>query len=413
MNWFQLKPLTWLKLIPLFVFPIVLTAAGCDATAGEILKGVLQSVDSVEGEVTIVTKDGKTVTLDLGTEAQVETDEAGSTLPSTLPPSVEVLEPGASVEVEVNEGGQVVQRIKAKQRKVEGTVVEIVDNEVTIETERGRRVTLAVTDRTRIRLEDHLTGTLEDLRVGQPVKVKFGTESRVAFKIDTREEEAKIEGVVVRVNGDEVTVETERGRRLILVVHIGTRIELDDDFPGTPADLREGLPIEAKFDPYTRRVFKIEVEKAEIEGIIVEIVSNEITVEMERGIRRTVSVDNRTRVEVDDDFPGALTDLQVGERVEVRFDPVTSRAFKVEVQEADEEEREEVEIEGAIVGIEGGRVTIETESGRIVTLPVTDRTYIELEDDLLGAASDLQEGAEVEVKFYPNTDDALKIELGD
>ena len=58
-------------------------------------------------------------------------------------------------------------------------------------------------------------------------------------------------------------------------------------------------------------------------------------------------------------------------------------------------------------------MTVETESGRRRTLTITDSTRIKLDDDLPGNLLDLREGTEVEVKFNPSTNVALKIEVED
>ena len=147
----------------------LLLAIACTLSERELLDGILQNVDSANGEITIVTKDGKTITLTIATEAPVETEGASSAL--------ETLEPGASVKVEVNEDGRVVQRIEARQAKVKGVIIEIEGNKVTIESERGREVTVTATDLTRIKLEDDFPGTLADLQVGAEVQVKYDPDS--------------------------------------------------------------------------------------------------------------------------------------------------------------------------------------------------------------------------------------------
>ncbi len=255
-------PITLLAFVVVFVLAV---ASACTPSEAKLVEGILQNVDSVNGEITIVTEDGKTITLTIATGAQVETEGATSAL--------ETLEPGTSVEVEVNDDGQVAQHIKARLAKVEGVIVGIEGNEVTVESERGRLVTVLVTDRTRIELEEDFPGTLADLRVGAEVEVKFDPESRVAFKVDAEEEEAEIEGIIVQIDGNEVTIETERGHRRTLIVGDQTRIELEDDFPGIMADLQVGIEVEAKFDPFTRLAFKIEVEEEEerVERGIIEI----------------------------------------------------------------------------------------------------------------------------------------------
>ena len=116
-NWPNRKRVTRSIFYFLFVPIMLLAALACTAAEAEMLKGILENVDTVNGEITILTKDGKTVILTISTDAPVVTDGAISAL--------ETLEPGASVEVEVDEDRLVVRRIKAHQAKVEGTIVGI------------------------------------------------------------------------------------------------------------------------------------------------------------------------------------------------------------------------------------------------------------------------------------------------
>ena len=323
----RFREATRFKLFGPLMLLMLLAAMACAPSDIQLIEGILQNVDSVNGEITIVTKDGKTVTLTIATQAPIETEGASSAL--------ETLELGASLEVEVDGDGRVAQRIEVRQAKVEGVIVEIAGDEVTLESDRGRRVTVRVTDRTRIELEDDFPGTLADLQVGAEVEVKFDPDSKVAFRIDAEEEEAEIEGVVVEVSGNEVTIETERGRKLTLVVGDRTRIELEDNFPGTIADLRVGAEVEAKFDPYTRTAYKIEIEEdeAEITGVIVDIDGDEIIVETESGRRRTLAITDVTGIKLEDDFPGNLLDLREGTEVRVKFNPSTNVAIKIEVRD--------------------------------------------------------------------------------
>lgn len=158
---------------------MLLATIACTPSEAELIEGLLHNVDAVNGEITIVTKDGKTVTLTIATEAPVETEGESSAL--------EALEPGASVEVEVNGGGKVAQRIEARLAKIEGTIVEIDGQEVMVETEGGRRRTVLVTDRTRIKLEEDFPGSLGDLQLGAEVEVKFDPERAVAHYGDVKE----------------------------------------------------------------------------------------------------------------------------------------------------------------------------------------------------------------------------------
>ena len=411
MTMLRLRTIDKRFLLAAFVALVLLAAIACDTAQVQLIEGVLQSVDSANGQITVVTKDGKTVTLTIATDAPVETEGAGSTLPgSTLPPTVETLEPGASITVEVNNDRQVAQRVKARQAKVEGVIVKVEGQQVTVESERGRQVTVTVTDRTSIELDDDFPGALADLRAGVEVKIKFDSESLLAFKIDTEEEEAEIKGIVVLVEGNEVTIETKRGRRLMLVVSDRTRIELEDDFPGTISDLQVGVEVETKFDPFNRTAFKIEVkeEEAEIKGIVSNVVGNEVTVQTERGATSTLIIGDRTRVELEDDISGTLADIQAGIRIEADFDPISRSASKIQVLK-----EEGAKIEGVVTHVSGNQVTVETKRGRSRTVVIDDRTRIELDDDFAGTMADLQVGIQVEAKFDAVTRMASKVEVQD
>ena len=381
-----------------------LIMAACTSAELELLQGILQDVDTVSGEITIVTEDGRTITFTIESDADVDTVDSTTTL--------EGLETGATVNVEVDDDDETVARhVRIRLRKVEGRITAIAADQITILDSDDEIVTVSVNDATNIELEDDFAGVLSDLQVGGEVKVKFDPRTNVAFKIDIEEEDEEIEGTLVEVDDDEITVETERGRRLTLEVTDRTRVEFEDDVPGNISDLPVGTEVEVKFDPARRLAFKIEVEdddQAEIEGLIVTVDGNDVTIESESGRTVTVTVDERTRIEIEDDLRGTIDDLAPGLDVEAKFNPITSRAAKIEVEDGDQ-----AEIEGLIVSVDGNNVTIESEGGRAVTVIVDERTRIEIEDDLRGTIDDLAPGLDVEAKFNPITSRAAKIEVED
>ena len=330
-RWTQLKTVTKYRVLAMLTPLILLAALACEGLEAELVRGILQDVDTVNGEITITTNDGKTITLNIDTAASVATESDGSSLQS----SFETLEPGTSVEVELDDDGNGVRGIVARLAQAKGTLVAIEGNEVTVESLRGHQATVLVTEQTRIRLEDDFPGQLADLTLGAEVKIKFDPVSRVAFKIDTEDEEAKIKGSIVEAVADQVIVETSRGRRLTLAIGDRTRVELGHDLPGTYADLRVGDQVEVKFDPFTRMAYKIEVEEREskIKGVISELEGDQVTIDTELGRSLTLAVGRQTRIELADDFPGTYEDLQVGDRVEARFDSVARAAFRIDVKD--------------------------------------------------------------------------------
>ena len=187
-------------LISLCLVVVLVLSGACTQNEVDQLEGILQNVDTANGEITIVTKDGQTVTLKIDTEASVEAEGASSTL--------ETLEVGASIQVEVNEGNQVIQHIKAQQTEIEGEIVQIVGDKVTVESEDGERVTILVSDDTRIESEDDSPGTPSTLQVGDKIETRFDPESNTAFSIIGREEEGQ---QVEADNGPDKEKESETG----------------------------------------------------------------------------------------------------------------------------------------------------------------------------------------------------------
>ena len=188
---------------------------------------------------------------------------------------------------------------------------------------------------------DDLPGTYADLRVGDQVEVKFDPFTRTAYEIEVEEQDSKIKGVIAQLaqlEGNQVTINTELGRSRTLAVGDQTRIELANDFSGTYDDLRVGHEVEATFDPVALTIFEIEVEEQEsrIKGVITQLAQlegNQVTIDTERGRSLTLAVGQQTRIELGDDFPGTYEDLQVGDRVEARFDSVARAAFRIDVKD--------------------------------------------------------------------------------
>ena len=150
---------------------------------------------------------------------------------------------------------------------------------------------------------------------------------------------AEVEGTIQGLDPENrtVTILSERGREVTLHIPEGTRIKLEEDFPGGFADLRIGAEIEAKFNPDTLVASKIKVEEqeAEVKGVVqaVNTDSNTLTIVTQSGRELELRVESQTRVDMDD-FKGAtLADLKVGDEVEAKFNPETRVAYKIEVED--------------------------------------------------------------------------------
>src|SRR5262249_30058089 len=99
-------------------------------------------------------------------------------------------------------------------------------------------------------------------------------------------------------------------------------------------------------------------EEGEVEGTItgVDIGASTVTVTPSGGSPITVNVTAETEIEAGEDNEGAtINDLLVGMFVEVKFDPVTLNAFRIE-DEGDQDD--EGEIEGTVTAVGAGTITI-------------------------------------------------------
>ncbi len=307
---------------------LVLSGLACTNADLKLLEGVLGEVDSVNGQVTIVTADGRTVTLTIDTETLVETEQGSAAL--------EALVPGADIAITLNENGEVVRKIKAHLAKVEGNIVKIDAGQITIQGKHGELVTLTVNEGTRIELEDDFPGSLADLQVGMEAEVRYNPENSVALRVETEKEDTEIKGAIIHVADDKITIATKQGRQVTLIVGPGTRIDWDGQGPDGLDRLAEGLKVKAKFDSFTLRASKLEVEEdaaeAKVEGRLVEVSAEQITVRTDQGVELTLEVNNATRIKLHDE-QRTLQDLPVGQIVEIKYNPITKVAIRVEVED--------------------------------------------------------------------------------
>lgn len=141
-------------IISLCLIVVLAFISACTPNEVDQLEGIIQNVDAAKGEITIVTKDGQTVTLNIDTEAQVEAQGSPST--------IDTLEIGASIQVEVNEDNQVVQRIEVHQAEEEVVenveVVEEVDTEDKVEIEDEESIDENTAEISSLSDDDKVTG---------------------------------------------------------------------------------------------------------------------------------------------------------------------------------------------------------------------------------------------------------------
>ena len=151
-------------------------------------------------------------------------------------------------------------------------------------------------------------------------------------------------------------------------------------------------------------------EECEISGTIdaIDLTANTVTITSEYGDWSvTVNVTPDTLIEIEDIAAPTIADLAVGQKVEVVYASDTQNAFRIEVENEDEEGY----AEGPITAIDpvAGTITIDC-YGSPVTLFVTASTKIE-KNDAPAVFSDLQIGDDGMAEYNTTTMIAKEIEV--
>lgn len=237
---------------------LAVLASACTPAQVQQLEGLLQNVDTVNGTVTVTTKDGKTVTLTINNNTVTMVDGSNTTVFN--------LEPGAKVKIET-EGG-VARSIADESASVEGTISAVQGGQVTVRRQSGADVAVNVTAQTSIRLEGDRTGSLSDLKVGLRVVVKYDLQTMNAIRVmlNTRQK-TEVEGTITAISGNNVTISTKVGLQATIIVDSNTSIRLERGATGVLGDLKVGMKAHARFDPSTKIATRVEVQgKSESES---------------------------------------------------------------------------------------------------------------------------------------------------
>ncbi|RPH63163.1 MAG: hypothetical protein EHM81_00680 [Chloroflexi bacterium] len=243
------------------------------------------------------------------------------------------------------------------------------------------------------------------LRVGDKINVTYNTGTGFANNMAAKTSIYEIHGSVEAVNktAKTVTVNSEEGGdSVVLKVNSSTVITRR----GAIAifdDLVVGDKVEAKYNSATMIAsrIKVETEDGEIHGTIaaVNVTGKTVTITPELGgADVTLNISFSTVIKRGKAVT-TLAKLQVGDRVEAKYDSATMVASVIEA------EYEGGEIHGTIAAVDtaGNAVTITPAlGGTNITLVVDAKTVI-LRNDLPAALSDLAMGEKVEARYNAST----------
>ncbi|AXA36623.1 MAG: hypothetical protein D6691_05020 [Candidatus Hydrogenedentota bacterium] len=320
--------------------------------------------------------------------------------------------------------------------KVKGTIsaIDLIGSTVTVTPARGGAdVTVTVDASTRITRNRRAAG-LADLLVGDSVEVKYNPTTLVASKIEVKSPgsgstpTAEVKGTVTAVDpllGTLTVTSTLTSGSVTVQVDATTKIERDDA-PATLADIQVGDCVEVKYNPTTSVAIKIEAKSAtlpppgpglaEVEGTIsgLDLGLNSVTITPKSGgAPVTLLVDSTTSI-TRNEMAATLSDLQVGDKCEAKYDPVTGVALKIKAKSATPPSPAPglAKVEGTISGVDLGlnSVTITPKRGGApVTLLVDSTTSIK-RNGRQATLADLQVGDKAEAKYVSTTLIAVKIE---
>ena len=233
--------------------------AGCNAAQEELIRGVLENVDSVSGEVTVTLDDGRTITVNL---ADVGLDTLDATAGGAT------LDSGDAITIEVGDDDQP-RALKAHKAKVEGpiTALDAGARTLSVEAGNGETITLSITAQTEFEGEDGVGEDFASLSVGLRVEAKYDIETLDVLNLevegDDKDDDDEIKGTIVAIDlaATTFTIAARDGTEHTYGVGPPTRIEDDGDI--TFGDLGIGDFVQVKYVPATLVALKIEVENEE------------------------------------------------------------------------------------------------------------------------------------------------------
>lgn len=288
---------------------------------------------------------------------------------------------------------------------INGIVIAQASSQLVVRT-LGGDVRVSVTPQTRI----GTGGAPATVALSDQVQVRVAKDRRganVALSIEVEPDVVEIEGVVQAVGATTLTVRNARGDTTVALD--AKTIVVVKGAVGTAADLMVGDAVEVhalrRADGSVLALLVIaEVETIEIHGVIKAIDASTITVTSDEGSDVVLSISAATKVRLHG-RQGALTDLHVGQRVEIdaqRGSGGALEALVVELESSDEL----LEIEGIVKASSSTSLTITTKRGVDVVVAILADTIVTSEGHALPAVQ-INVGDRVEVKATKAADGTL------
>ena len=334
---------------------VLLAAMACTPAEAELIQGILQNVDSISGEVTVELQDGETVTINLKDVTVQElrqgvgTASLGAGDPVTLErdenDEVKILKAHVT-EVEgiitsidpdaktltINDGDPL--QVTAE------TKIEVNDDEATFDA-------LSISQEAEVKFDAENRSVL---KVEVEEEAVEGKEEKDSVKV-------KGILTAVDSSAKTVTILAKNGIEDVYFFQTDTKLKLSDERVGIFADLEPLIDaeVEAKFDRATNNLLKAEDEADEderkVKGTLtaVDAGANSVTIRARSGTEGTYFFRPFTKLELGD-AEGAFQDLEplVGAQAEAKINPTTNEIFKLEVDLDREDEEAKTKDEGNV-----------------------------------------------------------------
>jgi hypothetical protein len=262
------------RLLALLALPALLLSA-C-VQDGETIEGTLRAIDCIDGQITVVTDEGRTVVM------TIETPDC----------EAEDLREGQKVRVQTDEDVRVVHQVTVieqtvvQETTVVGKIVNVQADRVIVRKDTGEEVTVRIEpDKTKVEANGEAEPTVQHLRqdvtvvinidqqtnVAQTIKIENGAEAAPeasptpeAGPSPTPEAEPSptpamttVKGVVTSVSATSVSIRTEDGGDLTLDIVAETKVE---SALGAEAMLSEGDEVTVEFDTQSQVALEIEIQ---------------------------------------------------------------------------------------------------------------------------------------------------------
>ena len=308
-------------------------------TINSVKEGTVDSIDVEGGQMVLALAGGEMITVGVDQNTAVTINGSTGTLAD--------LQPGDSVEVEVDQETNVVTAIIATSEDTntgtlpqtqEGTVdsVDVDGGQMVLALAGGEMITVEVDQNTVVTINGS-TGTLADLQPGDSVEVEVDQETNVVTAIIATSEDTNTGTLPQTQEGTVDSVDVDAGQ-MVLALADGEMITVEVDqntvvtingSTGTLADLQPGDSVEVEVDQETNVANLITVvgEPVTTTGEIAEVnlVSQTMTVVTPDGrtlLLHLLTLDGSTQIIVEGG-QGSLLDLVSGAVVEVTYDPDT------------------------------------------------------------------------------------------